>query len=212
GWLLRAAGGRLVCGDLLGRQGNAGGMFGGESQRFVHGIGMQRLGSAQHRGQRLYCSSNNIDFRLLSGEGRAAGLSMKSQSHGARIARAKPVPHNAGPHPPCRSELCDLLEKLIVRIEEKGQPRSKVIHVETAVACCLNVGYGITQRERYLLSRRGARLTYVVPRYRYCIPARQLARRIRKYVGDYPEAGARRINIGAPRDVLLQNVVLDRAR
>src|SRR5262249_21924706 len=173
----RAGDARFVCDHLLGSQRNAGGMFGGQSQRLVHRIGMQRLGSAQYRGQRLDGSPNDVDFRLLSGQCRAAGLGMKSQSHGARISCAEAVPHYAGPHPPCCAELCDFLEKLIVRIEEKGKARSKVIYVEPAVPRGLNIGYGITQRERYLLGRCGSCLTYVVARDRYCIPARQLARR-----------------------------------
>jgi len=39
--------------DLLGAQREAGRFFGGQSQRLVHRIGVERLRSAEHRGQRF---------------------------------------------------------------------------------------------------------------------------------------------------------------
>ena len=50
------------------RRANNAACFGGQRQRFIQRIRVQRLAASQHRGQRLYGDAHDIIFRLLGGE------------------------------------------------------------------------------------------------------------------------------------------------
>jgi len=65
---------RLVGDDLLGSQGDLHRLLGGQPQRLVVGVGVERLGAAQHRRQRLHRHANDVVLRLLGRQGDACGL------------------------------------------------------------------------------------------------------------------------------------------
>ena len=71
--------------DLLRAQSDQRGVFGGQRQGFVQGIGVQRLAAAEHGGERLNGDAHDIVFGLLRGEGGAGGLRVKAQQQRARV-------------------------------------------------------------------------------------------------------------------------------
>src|SRR5215472_15058928 len=172
---------------------------------------VQRLGPPKNSRQSLYRGADDINFGLLCGQGRPAGLGMKPQRLGTGIPGPEPVLHGPGPHPARRAEFCYFLEELIVGIEKEGETRRKLINLEAPVPGCFNVGNGISESECNLLRSCGPGFAYVVTRNRNCIPARKLASRICEYVSHYPEAWTRWINVGSSGNVFLQDVILDRA-
>ncbi len=70
------------------------------------------------------------------------------------------------------------------------------------------------RRERVgdLLCGCRARLLKVVAAHVYGVPLRDVAHRVGDHVDDQPPARLRREDVGAPRQVLLHDVVLRRAR
>jgi hypothetical protein len=70
----------------------------------------------------------------------------------------------------------------------------------------------VGERERELLRRRRPRFANVVAADRDRVPHRHLARAKGHHVGDDAERRAGRIDVGAAGDVLLEDVVLQRAR
>ena len=112
---------------------------------------------------------------------------------------------------PGGAELGDLLEEVRVRVEEEGEARREVVDREPARERRLDVGDRVREREGDLLDRRRAGLADVVAGDRDRVPARDLAAAELEDVGRELQRGARREDVGSARDVLLQEVVLDRA-
>ena len=102
----------LVGDGLLGPQGQPRGFFRGQSQRLVPGVGVQRLGSPEHRRKSLEGDANDVDVRLLGGQCGARRLGMEAKPPGTRILRAVPVPGDLGPQGAGSPELGDLLEEV----------------------------------------------------------------------------------------------------
>jgi hypothetical protein len=98
-----------------------------------------------------------------------------------------------------------------VAVEEEGQARREVVHREAGVERRLHVGHAVGQRERDLLHGRAALLAEVVAGDRDRVPARDLLAAVREQVGREPHRGLRRVDEVPPRDVLLEDVVLDGA-
>ena len=93
--------------------------------------------------------------------------------------------------------------------ERRSPTRSTI---ETRGLRGLDVGDTVGQRERDFLHRRRARLADVVAADRDRVPAGQLTVAPRQDVRRDPEGMTRRIDVRAACDVLLQHVVLNRAR
>jgi hypothetical protein len=129
-----------------------------------------------------------------------------------RVRRPEPIAHDTRPEPARRAELGDLLEEVIVRVEEKGEPLANGIDIETGINGRLRVGARMRKRERQLLCRRGAGLANVIPAHGDRIPSRHLASAEPYHVGDQPKGRARRIDERATGDVFLEDVILHGAR
>ena len=69
----------------------------------------------------------------------------------------------------------------------------------------------VGQRERDLLRGRRPGLGHVVAGDRDRVPLRNLGPAVGERVGDQPQRRLRRVDVGAAGDVLLEDVVLDRA-
>src|ERR1019366_10024803 len=95
---------------------------------------MQRLSSAKHRGEGLKRHPSDVVVRLLCGEGNTRSLSVEAHQPRALVLRTETVLHQAVPDFPRRTILCDLFEEIVVRVEEKRQPRAEFIHVEATAA------------------------------------------------------------------------------
>ena len=95
---------------------------------------MQGLRSSKHSGQRLYGNPGNIVPGLLRGQRYSRGLGVEAHQPGARVLGAEAVFHDAIPDLARGAILGDLLEEVVVRVEEEAQARTKLIHIQSAVA------------------------------------------------------------------------------
>ena len=87
--------------DQLGVAGDPRRGRGRQGQRLVEGIGVQRLGAAEHRGQRLECRADDVVVRVLLGEADAGGLAMRAQARGSPGSAAR-IAASAAPTAPAR--------------------------------------------------------------------------------------------------------------
>ena len=98
-----------------------------------------------------------------------------------------------------------------MRVEEEREPRCEVVDREPPLERPLDVREPVLQRERELLRRRRARLADVVAGDRDRVPQRHLARAELDHVRDEPHGRLGREDVLLLRDVLLEDVRLDRA-
>ena len=94
---------------------------------------------------------------------------------------------------------------------KKNELRAERIDVQPRKNGGLHVGNSVCERERELLRGICPRLADVVAAYRDRVPLRDLARAPRERVRDEPQRRTRRIDVRPARDVLFQDVVLDRS-
>ena len=173
---------------------------------------MQRLGAAQHRGQRLHGHPDEVDLGLLRRQLDAGGLGVEAQHHRLRVLRAELVPHHRRPDPPGGPELGHLLQQRGAGDEEEGQPRRDVVDGQPGGQRRLHVGDAVGEGERDLLRGRRPRLGHVVAGDGDGVPARQVLGAVGEGVADQAQRRRGREDVGAPGDVLLEHVVLDGAR
>ena len=174
-------------------------------------VGVQRLRAAEHRGQRLDRRAHDVVQRLLRGQRHPRGLGVEAHQQRALGSCApKRLPQLARPDPPRGAVLGDLLEEVDVGVEEEAQARREIVDVEAALERVLDVGEPVLERERQLLRGGRAGLADVVAADRDRVPARHLLGAPLDHVGHQPH---RRVDREAPlllRDVLLEDVRLDR--
>ena len=181
----------MVCGDagfegddLLGAQGDARGLLGGQGERFVVGVGVERLGAAQDGGHGLDGGADDVVFRLLGGEGGAGGLGVEAQHPRARIFRVEVLAHDARPHAARGAELGDLFEKIVVRVEEEGEARREFVDVEPGVDGGLHVGHAVGEGEGDFLHGGRSGLAHVVAGDGNGVPLGDFVGGPGKHVGD----------------------------
>ena len=198
--------------DLLRAQRDGGALLGGQRQRLVATIAVQRLRAPEHRGQGLERHADDVVVRLLRCQCAAGRLGVKTQLLCARAGGAESVTHDARPHPAGGAIFCDLVQEIVVRVEEEREALPALVDIETSGKGRLHVRAGVRQREGDLLHRCRAGLTDVVSANRDRVPLRQFALAVGHHVGDDPERGTRWIDVGAASDVFLQDVVLHGSR
>ena len=169
---------------------------------------MQRLGAAEHGGQRLDGHARHVVQRLLRRRRHARRLRVRAQPHRLDLLRPVPLLHEARPHPARRPQLGDLLEEVVVDVEEERQPRRERVHVEPACHGGFHVPQAVGQREGQLLHGRRARLADVIAGDRDGIEARHVPRRELDHVGHDAHGGLGRTDPFLLRDELLEHVVL----
>src|SRR5690606_261747 len=136
---------------------------------------------------------------------------MKAESLRFRVPGSQTA-RDFSPHPTGRPELRNLLEEVIMTVEEKRYTRSEHIDIQSLFNCCLHIGLPVSKGEGKFLYRCRPCFTDMIARYRYRIPARQLLAAIFEHVCDQAHRGRWRIDIGAPRHIFLQNIILNRSR
>ena len=161
---------RLGREDLLRSQRDRGRVLGGQRQRLVERVGVERLRAAAHRRERLDRDSHDVVLRLLRGERRAACLRVEAKRDGARVRRAEAIAHDLRPEAARRAELRDLLEEVVVRVEEEREALAEGIRREAGGDGCFAVGDAVRERERELLRGARSRLADVVPGDRDRVP------------------------------------------
>src|SRR5512142_414882 len=96
-------------------------------------------------------------------------------------------------------------------IEEEGYARGEGVDVEPGVDRRLDIGDAVGEGEGDFLDGGRACLAHVVPGNGDRVPVGHLAGGEGEDVGDDAHRLLRRVNVGAARDVLLEDVVLHRA-
>ena len=154
--------------------------------------------------------AHDVVLRLLRGEHRTGGLGVEAQELRLLVLRAEALRHDPVPHAPRGPELRDLFEEVVVPVPEERQARRELVDVEAGVDRGLHVRDPVRQRERDLLHRGAAGFADVVAGDRDRVPLRDVVAAVGEDVGDDPHRLTRRVDVGAARDVLLEQVVLDR--
>ena len=172
---------------------------------------MQRLRAPEDTRERLDGGPDDVELGLLRGARASRGLRVEPEPRRPFLLRAELVAHHLGPDPAGGAELRDLLEEVVVRVEEEREPRSELIHVETALLRLRHVRAPVREGERELLDRGGAGLPDVIARDRDRVPLGGRPGRELDRVGDEAQGVARRVEELLLGDVLLQDVVLGRA-
>ena len=109
--------------DQLGVAGDPGREVGRQRQRLVEGVGVQRLGAAQHRGERLDRGADHVVVGVRRLQRHAAGLAMGAQHQRARILRRELPLHQLRPQEARGAQLGDLHEEIHADAEEERQAR-----------------------------------------------------------------------------------------
>ena len=126
--------------------------------------------------------------------------------------RAESLLHDPRPHATQRAVLGDLFHEIVVRVEYPRNARAPRIRANAALRECLAVRDGVGERERNFLRRRAARVTHVITTDGNAVKSRHLAGAVADKVSREPQGRPRRIDIRSTRDVLLEHIVLCRAR
>ena len=136
---------------------------------------------------------------------------MKAQLPRSRILRPVLLPHVARVDTASGAELGNLLEEIDVRVEEERKAPCKRIDVHSGGHAGFHVGKAVGQRESQLLRRGRARLANVIARDRDRIPLRHFARAELDHVHDDAHVRTRRKNPLFLRDILFENIGLERS-
>ncbi len=136
---------------------------------------------------------------------------MEAKRGRPRVRRPEALAHDLRPQPSCGPELRHLLEEVVVRVEEEGEPLSERVGREPRGDRRFAVGDAVRERERELL--RGARsgLADVVPGDGDRVPAGEPLLAVGEEIRGQPHGRTGRKDVVASGDVLLQHVVLHRA-
>src|SRR5579862_4577334 len=90
-----------------------------QRESLVEGVRVQALRTAGDRGQRLHRDAHDVVLGLLRGQRRASGLRVEAEGERARIGGSELVAHDPRPEATCGTELCNLLEEVVVRVEDR---------------------------------------------------------------------------------------------
>ena len=161
---------------LLRAQRDLGGLLRRQREHLVEGVGVQRVGAAEHGGERLDGCAHDVVVRLLRGERNAGRLGVEPQPLRALVGGAVHVAQPTGPDAPRCAELRDLLEEVDVRVEEERQARREPVDVEAARETELDVAEPVGEGERQLLRSGRAGLADVVARHGQRLVTRSVRR------------------------------------
>src|SRR3954467_2001648 len=191
--------------------GDLGGLLGGQRERLVEAVGVQRLGAAADRGEALQRHARDVVLRLLGGQRHAAGLRVEAEHERARVLRVEALLHRVRPHVARGAELRDLLEDVVVAVEEERQAGREVVDLQAGVERRLHVRHPARERERDLLHRAAALLAEVVAGDADRVPPGDVLPAVGEQVRGQPHRRPGREDEVPARDVLLEDVVLDGA-
>ena len=206
----RPGGAGLLLQQQLGVACDAGGEVGGQRQRLVECVGVQRLGVTLGGGHRLDTGARHIVERILGGERPARGLRMSAQ--GQRFGALRPESGDQlAPQQPAGPEFGHLHEEVHPDAPEEGQSRGELVDVQAGIEARLDVVHTVGQRVGQLEIGCGTGFLDVIARDRDGVELRHLHAGVGEDVGDDPHRGLRRIDVGVAHHELFEDVVLDGA-
>ena len=185
--------------------------IGRERDCLVEAVGMERLGSAEHRSKRLDRGSDDIIVRVLLGQRHARSLAV-----GAKQLRlfggCAEIGHDPGPQRTRCAQLGDLHEQVHADAEEEAQARGEGVDREALRGGGADIFHPVGKGEGKFLNRGRTRLVHMIARDRDGVEPGHLARGVGDDVADDPHRRLRRVDVGVADRELFQNVVLDRSR
>ena len=202
----------LIRNDVLRMKSDGDGLFRRKRERFVAGVRMEGLRAAHDGCRRLQRDADDVVVRLLRREHGACSLGMEAEFHGLVLLRAEAVAHDLRPDATGCTILRDFFEHVVVRVPEEGETAREIVDVESRLDGGIDVGDAVGDRKGNLLGSRGAGFADMVARDGNGVPLRHVLRAVSKDVGDEAHGRARREDVSTARGILLEDVVLDRAR
>ena len=148
---------------------------GGQPERLVEAVGVQRLRAAEHRGERLQRDAHDVVERLLRGQRHARGLAVEAERARAVGLRAEALAHDRRPQRRAARNFATSSRRLLWPLKKKLSCAPKSSTSSPALDGGLHVGDAVGERERDLLDGVAARLAHVVAADRDGVPLRHLA-------------------------------------
>ena len=190
--------------------GNARREIGGECERLVERIGVQRLRSALGCRHRLDAGACHVVEDILRRQTPAARLAMGAQAQRTLVLRIKTL-DELGPEHAGRPHLRHFHEKVHADGPEERKPWREFVDGQTGRDTGPRILQPIGQRVGEFEIGGGSCLLHVIAGYRDRIELRHPLGCVSENIGDDFHRGGGRIDKGVPHHELLENVVLDRA-
>ena len=189
-----------------------------QAERLVPGGKLDRAGArvaAERHRERLEHDPRHVVLGLGLGQAERVDLDAVAHAQQLRVLDAVALAPELLPEDAHRAQLRVLLDEADAGVDEEADPAEDPGEVLLgdlpALADGVEHGDRVGDREGDLLDRRRPRLLQVVGADVDRVPARDLVDREGDHVGDQPHRRLRREGVGAPREVLLDDVVLGRA-
>eukprot|EP00968_Pinguiococcus_pyrenoidosus_P015893 scaffold1492_cov257-Pinguiococcus_pyrenoidosus.AAC.8 len=185
--------------------------LGGQSQSFVEGVRVQRLGAPHDGRHGLDRGAHHVVVRILLGQAVSTGLAVRPEHARHGVLRLEVLLHEVRPQAPGRAKLRHLGVEVHAHRKEEAEARCHLVHVQASLYRAAYILDSVCQRERQLDHGVRARLLHVVPTDADAVVERHVLGRESKDVLDDPHARLRRVDVRVAHHELLQDVVLDRA-
>jgi hypothetical protein len=131
--------------------------------------------------------------------------------HHQRSSCTEALPHDLRPHPAKGTILGDFFEEVVLGVEDPRDAGADVVGTNSTGDAGVNVGDGVSEGEGHLLHGGRAGVADVVAADADRVEAGQFAGAVGHEVRREAQGGTRRVDVGAARDVLLEDVVLSGA-
>ena len=201
---------RFILKVKLGVAGDARREVGWQRDGFIQGVGVQGLGVAQRRRQRLDAGAGDIVERVLLGQAPTRGLAMGPQGHRLVVLGIELL-DDLGPQQPPGPHLGHFHEVVHADGPEERQPGREGVDVHAGLDAGAHVLQTVRQRVAQFQIRRRARFLHVIAGDRDAVELRHLLGRIGEDVADDADRRIGWIDIGIAHHVLFQNIVLNGA-
>src|ERR1019366_3115335 len=182
--------------------------IGGQRQRFIQCIGVQRLRMSERRGQGLNARAHNVVIRILRGEAPTGGLRMSAQNERFWILRIERL-YQLCPQHSRRAHFGNLHEVIHADAPEKRYARREVIDVKGRLYAGAQILKAVGERVGQFNIRGGSRLLHVVSTYTDAVEFRHICCAVAEDVADNSHGAFGRIDIRIADHELFENVVLN---
>ena len=189
---------------------DAGREVGGQRQRLVQRVGVQRLRAALGRRHRLDAGACDVVEHVLRGKAPAAGLRMGAQVERAFVLRVEAL-DELGPDHACGAHLSDFHEEVHADGPEEGEARRELVDGHAGIHTGLGIFEAVGQRIGEFQIRRRACFLHVIAGDRDRVELRHLLGGVAEDVGHDLHRCAGRVDEGVANHELLEDVVLDGA-